>query len=148
MYHSGDVGRCYGFSVWCGGGLVITGLGSVTHFEFAAEPHYLNELWQWSDLGWDFLRGSERTEPQIETPRRSTAGPLEFRAGKRVYFLLPGLSCCLGFSGVCFAVWVGACFLGFAVWAPPNQPKNKTRRRPNSKKRTRPRFPPSLHGRI
>ena len=42
-------------------------------------------------------------------------------------FLLSGLFCCLGFSGVIFfAVWAGACFF-FAVWAgaqaPPKQQK-------------------------
>ena len=54
-------------------------------------------------------------------------------------FLLSGLFCCLGFSGVIFfAVWAGACFF-FAVWAGsqalPKQQK-KTRPRPNSKKNT------------
>ena len=55
-------------------------------------------------------------------------------------FLLSGLFCCLGFSGVMFfAVWEVACFIFFAVWAraralpkqqkknthPPKQQKNK-----------------------
>ena len=45
-------------------------------------------------------------------------------------FLLSGLFCCLGFSGVIFfAVWAGACSF-FAVWAgsqaPPKQQKKTT----------------------
>ena len=41
----------------------------------------------------------------------------EYYRGKSVYFLLSGLFCCLGVSGVIFfAVWAGGCVF-FAVWA-------------------------------
>ena len=39
-------------------------------------------------------------------------------------FLLSGLFCCLGFSGVTlFAVWAGACFIFAGARAPPKKQK-------------------------
>ena len=56
-------------------------------------------------------------------------------------FLLSGLFCCLGFSGVIFfAVWAGACFFLLFGQGPRPRPnsKKKTRPRPNSKKKHAP----------
>ena len=58
-------------------------------------------------------------------------------------FLLSGLFCCLGFSGLFFfAVWSGACFFFCCLGGgpgPAQTAKKITRPRPNSKKKTRPR---------